>query len=353
MANQADFPVRTLCRALKVSVSGFTAWRDRKPSRRTIENTLLTEQIRSAQVASDSTYGRDRVRAERRDQGVQANHQRIARLMRLAGMRGVSRRRGFVVTTRREPGQGRAPHLVPRQFKARGPNPLWVADLTDVPTWAGFIFLAVVIEVWSRRVVGGSIGEHRRAELVLAALNRAIPWRQPDAVVHHRDQGSQYASLAFGKRCQDMGGVRRWARSARPTTRQWRRASSPAWKVNCSTAAPSRRKPKTAWPSFPGSKAGTTRAAAIRRSVTGRPSTSRRAKSPFLTRPAPNTGYPPAARLRPERGQRRRRGSPCPRVLSRRLILKRQSAHRKGATPAHLDPESAVVSVVWTATGVE
>ena len=189
----------------KVSASGFYAWRDRKPSRRTIENTLLTEQIRSAHVASDSTYGRDRVRAELRDQGVQANHKRIARLMRLAGMRGVSRRRGFVVTTRREPGQGRAPDLVQRQFKAMGPNQLWVADMTYVPTWAGFIFLAVVIDVWSRRVVGWSIGEHMRAELVLAALNMAIQLRKPDAVVHHSDQGSQYASPAFGRRCQDMG----------------------------------------------------------------------------------------------------------------------------------------------------
>jgi putative transposase len=103
------------------------------------------------------------------------------------------------------PGLARAPDLVRRRFLAEAPNQLWVADMTYVPTWAGFIYLAVVIDVWSRRVVGWSIGEHMRAELVLAALNMAIATRKPDAVVHHSDQGSQYASLAFGKRCQDMG----------------------------------------------------------------------------------------------------------------------------------------------------
>ena len=172
----------------KVSASGFTTWRDRKPSRRTIENTRLTEQIRSVQVASDSTDGRDRVRAEPRDQDVQANHKRIARRMRLAGMRGVRRRRGFVLTARREPGPGRAPDLVPHQCKAMEPHPLWVADRTDVPTWAGFLFLAVGFDVGSRRVVGGSIGEHLRAELVLAALHRAIPLRKPDAATQVQGQ---------------------------------------------------------------------------------------------------------------------------------------------------------------------
>ena len=205
MTNQADFPVRVLCRVLQVSASGFYAWRDRKPSRRAMENAVLTEQIRAAHAASDGTYGRDRIDAELRDQGVQINHKRIMRLMRLAGLRGVSRRRGFVVTTRREAGQSRAPDLVQRRFIATAPNRLWVADMTYVPTWAGFIYLAVVIDAWSRRVVGWSIGEHMRAELVLAALNMALATRRADGVVHHSDQGSQYASLAFGKRCRDMG----------------------------------------------------------------------------------------------------------------------------------------------------
>ena len=137
MANQADFPVRTLCRVLKVSASGFYAWRDRKPSQRMIQNAVLTEQIRAVHAASDGAYGRARIRAELFDQGVCASNKRIGRLMRLARIRGVSRRRGFIVTTRRDPGLGRAPDLVRRRFLAGSPNQLWVADMTYVPTWGG------------------------------------------------------------------------------------------------------------------------------------------------------------------------------------------------------------------------
>jgi putative transposase len=111
--------------------------------------------------------------------------------MRRHGIRGVSRRRGFVVTTRRDETHRRAPDLVNRRFVADRPNQLWVADITYVPTWAGFIFLAVVLDVWSRRVVGWSIGEQITAELVLAALNMALEQRRPAEVIHHSDQGSQ------------------------------------------------------------------------------------------------------------------------------------------------------------------
>lgn len=205
MANQADFPVRTLCRVLDVSASGFYAWCSRKPSPRAMGNAMLIENIRTIHAASDATYGRARIRAELIEQGVRVSNKRVARLMRVAGIRGVSRRRGFVVTTRRDTSQSPAPDLVRRHFAATAANELWVADMTYVPTWAGFIYLAVVIDAWSRRIVGWSIGEHMRTELVLAALNMAIATRQPENVIHHSDQGSQYASLAFGKRCQDMG----------------------------------------------------------------------------------------------------------------------------------------------------
>lgn len=204
MANQAEFPVRTLCRVLEVSASGFYAWRVRKPSLRALQNAVLGERIRAIHAASDGSYGRIRIRAELIDQGERASSNRVARLMRLAGVRGISRRRGFVVTTQREGSQARAPDLVQRRFAAQAPNELWVADMTYVPTWAGFIYLAVVLDVWSRRVVGWSIGEHMRTELVLAALNMAISTRKPSSVIHHSDQGSQYASIAFGRRCQDM-----------------------------------------------------------------------------------------------------------------------------------------------------
>lgn len=205
MVNQADFPIRTLCRVLDVSASGFYAWSTRKPSTRTIQNAVLTKRIRSIHAASDGTYGRARIRAELLEKGTVVSRKRIARLMRVAGVRGVSRRRGFVVTTQRDASKARAPDLVRRRFAAQAPNELWVADMTYVPTWAGFIYLAVVIDVWSRRVVGWSIGEHMRTELVLGALNMAISTRKPAEVIHHSDQGSQYAALAFGKRCQDMG----------------------------------------------------------------------------------------------------------------------------------------------------
>ena len=173
-ANQAKLPVQSMCRVLQVSVSGYYDWLDRAPSRRTLEDAVLVERIRSIHVESDGTYGMPRVRAELNDQGLRISGKRVARLMRRHAIRGVSRRRGFVVTTRRDARQRAAPDLVKRQFVADGPNQLWVADMTYVPTWAGFIYLAVVLDVWSRRIVGWAIGEEMTAELVLAALNMAL-----------------------------------------------------------------------------------------------------------------------------------------------------------------------------------
>ena len=204
-ANQAGAKVRTMCRVLGVSASGYYAWRDRAPSARTLADAVLVERIRRVHADSHQTYGMPRVRAELIDQGVAVSRKRVARLMRTHAIRGISRRRGFVVTTRRQKGQGKAPDLVQRRFDADGPDRLWVADLTYVPTWAGFIYLAVVLDAWSRRVVGWAIGETMTAELVLQALNMALQQRRPDGVIHHSDQGSQYASIAFGERCRRMG----------------------------------------------------------------------------------------------------------------------------------------------------
>ena len=204
-ANQANIPVRTMCRALKVSSSGYHAWLDRAPSKRAIENAVLVERIRAIHAESDATYGMPRVRAELIDQGMKISSKRVARLMRLNAIRGVSRRRGFVVTTQRNQRQRPAPDLVKREFVADGPNQLWVADMTYVPSWAGFIYLAIVLDVWSRRIVGWAIGEDMTTELVLAALNMALQQRRPQGVIHHSDQGSQYTSIAFGERCKKMG----------------------------------------------------------------------------------------------------------------------------------------------------
>jgi putative transposase len=204
-ANQADTSVHTMCRVLEVSCSGYYAWQNRAPSRRAIANAVLVERIRAVHAESDATYGMARVRAELIEQGVAVSRKRVARLMRGAHLRGVSRRRAFTVTTRRDEKQPLAPDLVKREFKAEGPNQLWVADMTYVPTWAGFIYLAVVLDVWSRRIVGWAIGEQMTSDLVLAALNMALQQRKPEGVIHHSDQGSQYTSIAFGERCKKMG----------------------------------------------------------------------------------------------------------------------------------------------------
>jgi len=190
-ANQADLPVHTMCRVLGVSASGYYDWLQRSPSARAIEDGVLVERIRAIHAESDATYGMPRVRAELIDQGVKISGKRVARLMRANAICGISRRRGFVVTTRRDQRQRPAPDLVQREFVADGPNQLWVADMTYVPTWAGFIFLAIVLDVWSRRIVGWAIGEEMTADLVLAALNMALQQRKPDSVIHHSDQGSQ------------------------------------------------------------------------------------------------------------------------------------------------------------------
>lgn len=152
---------------------------------------MLIERIRTIHAKSDATYGMPRVRAELLEQGVTVSRKRVARLMRQAHLHGVSRRRGFVITTQRNARQRPAPDLVNRCFHTDGPNRLWVADMTYVPTWDGFVYLAIVLDAWSRRVVGWSIGERMMTDLVLAALNMALEQRRPHAVIHHSDQGAQ------------------------------------------------------------------------------------------------------------------------------------------------------------------
>ena len=198
------YPIATMCRLLAVSPSGYYAWRDRAPSARAKADDILTQRIAAIHTHSKGTYGVPRVHAELHDQGVKVGRKRVARLMGAAGLAGVSRRKG-TRTTQRERAARRAPDRVERNFSAEAPNRLWVADATYVPTWAGFVFLAVVVDVFSRRVVGWSMANHLRTELMLGALNMALWQRQPEGVVHHSDQGSQYTSLAFGKRCREMG----------------------------------------------------------------------------------------------------------------------------------------------------
>jgi putative transposase len=155
-------------------------------------------------VASRATYGAPRIHAELRAQGVRCSRKRVARLMRLGGVVGCHRRR--FVTTRRDPARPSAPDLVRRTFAAVAPNQVWVADITYVPTRQGFLFLAMVLDAYSRRVVGWAMAAHLRADLVVAALNMALQHRRPAAgVFHHSDHGSQYTAQVFQERCRAAG----------------------------------------------------------------------------------------------------------------------------------------------------
>jgi putative transposase len=202
--NQAHYPIATMCRVLEVSTSGYYAWLQRPPSRRAREDQALTQKIRTIHARSKGTYGAPRIHAKLPTQGWQVGRKRVARLMRADGLQGVSRRKG-PRTTRRQPGARPAPDLVNRNFSAQAPDRLWVADLTYIATWTGWLYLAVVEDAWSRRVVGWAMATHLRTELVLDALSMAIQQRRPNGVIHHSDQGSQYTSLAFGKRCREAG----------------------------------------------------------------------------------------------------------------------------------------------------
>ena len=203
-ANQAELPVRSQCETLRVSTSGYYDWLGRAPSARAQANATLLQNIRDAHLASDKTYGMPRIRAELADKGITASRKRIARLMHDHHLHGVSRRRGGCVTTERRPRRGPAPDLVERRFVASDINQLWVADMTYVPTWEGFLYLAVVTDVFSRKVVGWAFGVQMTSDLVIAALDMALFTRKPQGVIHHSDQGSQYTSIAFGNRCKEM-----------------------------------------------------------------------------------------------------------------------------------------------------
>jgi putative transposase len=203
-ANQALYPVATMCRLLGVSAGGYHAWRRRPPSARAQADAILLKRIAEIHAASRGTYGVPRIHAELSAEGRRVGRKRVARLMRTAGLRGVSRRKG-PRTTLRQQGARPAPDLVERDFSAPAPDRLWVADITYIATWAGFLYLAVVLDAFSRRVVGWAMATHLRTELVLAALDMAVQQRRPEGVIHHSDQGSQYTSIAFGKRCREAG----------------------------------------------------------------------------------------------------------------------------------------------------
>jgi putative transposase len=203
-ANQAAHSVTTMCRVLGVSASGYYAWTGRDRSARAKQDEALVKQIRAFHKRSRGTYGAPRIHRDLRGVGIRVGRKRVARLLKQAGLQGVSRRRSPRTTIRADHGRP-APDLVERQFAASRPNHLWVADITYIPTWSGTLYLAVVLDVWSRRIVGWAMETHLRTELVLAALDMAIDQRRPVGVIHHSDQGCQYTAVGFGLRCRDAG----------------------------------------------------------------------------------------------------------------------------------------------------
>lgn len=203
-AEKTSFPIHLMCRLLGVSRSGYYGWRGRPPSPTNRADGALIEKIREIHERSRHTYGSPRVHAELRTLGTRCGRKRVERLMRKSGLQGCirGRRRG---TTR--PGKrSAAEDLVKRKFAAAEVDKVWVADITYVATAEGYLYLAFILDVHSRRIVGWSMEDHLETELVVDALRMAV-WRRKPApgLVHHSDQGVQYTSLSFSERLREVG----------------------------------------------------------------------------------------------------------------------------------------------------
>jgi transposase InsO family protein len=186
-----------MCRVLKVSRSGYYTWQTRPESERSKTDRQLTEVIRRLHKASKGTYGSPRITADLRDEGNRQGKHKVARLMRLAGLKGCPKRR-FRVTTQRDPSHPVAENLLDQDFTAEAPNQRWASDITYISTNQGWLYLAVVMDLYSRRIVGWSMSRWINRHLVIDALNMAIGARRPGAeLIHHSDRGSQYTSDDF------------------------------------------------------------------------------------------------------------------------------------------------------------
>jgi putative transposase len=208
-AQKATYRISRMCKALKVSKSGFYDWRDRTPSARAQADALLSEKIARIHRDSRGTYGAPRIHFELRTLGVRCARKRVARLMREAGLFGCGgRRRRKARTTLRSHTERipPAPDLVNRNFAPEASDRLWVADITYIRTWEGWLYLSFVLDTYSRKVVGWSMANNLRTELVLDAVNMAIYTRWPSpGLIHHSDRGSQYTSVEFGGRLREEG----------------------------------------------------------------------------------------------------------------------------------------------------
>jgi transposase InsO family protein len=205
-AESSRYPVAQVCRIAQVSRTAYYAWQDGRPSQRERDDAALTARIRAIHAASGGQYGVPRVLAELRAQGHDVGRKRVARLMTAAGLRG-RRPPRWVRTTTPEPTPPAIPDLVHGQFEAPAPDGLWVGDITYIRTWEGWLYLATVIDVYSRRVIGFSLANHMRASLVCDALKMAVATRggTVEGVIFHSDRGSQYTSAEFRALCETHG----------------------------------------------------------------------------------------------------------------------------------------------------
>jgi len=194
---KASYPMRILCRVLKVSSSGYYAWRSRKPSRRDLKDERLRPKIVEAFKTGRGTYGSPRVLSELLDQGIEVGRKHVARLMREMGLQGVCPRK-FRVTTDSDHEHPLAENVLARNFEASAPNEKWTTDITYIWTAEGWLYLAVVMDLFSRRIVGWSMADHLESSLCLDALSMAIGYRtNVEGLIHHSDRGVQYASHAY------------------------------------------------------------------------------------------------------------------------------------------------------------
>ena len=196
--HRTEFSVQRMCQLLGVTRSGYYAWQPDQISPRQLENRVLVEQIRVEYKTSRQTYGSPRIWVRLLGRGVACGRHRVARLMRQEGIRPPKRRKRFPVTTQRQPGVTPAPNRLNQDFTATTRNTKWVGDITYIDTAQGWLYLAIILDLFSRKVVGWAMSEHIDTALVETALHMALQTRQPNAtLLHHSDQGSQYTSAAY------------------------------------------------------------------------------------------------------------------------------------------------------------
>lgn len=209
-----DYPVRRLCECLDVSKSGYYAWVKRKPSQRDSQDAKLKEMIMGIWYESHQIYGLPRIDVELRDRGIQIGKQRLARLMREAGVQGKTPRRKHPQTTQSDPKNPVVPNLLNRQFAVEKHNEVWLTDITYIETGEGYLYTAGVLDLGSRKIVGLAMADHMRTELTLTALHMAVLQEQPrPGLMHHSDRGSQYTSADYQQQVTDSGMVASMSRT--------------------------------------------------------------------------------------------------------------------------------------------